>query len=165
MCDRSHLEKPSPKTRSRVTNGNALLADLDGRTAPVRRYRDLYQQFVQDVGGDPSAAQDAIARRAAQLCVVLEQSEATYLAGGGVDIGEYTTASNAMRRLLADLGIKRVARDVTPSLSSYLAAKATERAKDLSERSPATNQPAQANLTSGLAKPAESLSTTREEAL
>ncbi|WP_354114348.1 hypothetical protein [Bradyrhizobium sp. RT3a] len=122
-----------------MTNGSALLADLDGRTAPVRRYRDLYQQFVQDIGGDPSAAQDAIARRAAQLCVVLEQSEAKYLAGGGVNIAEYTTASNAMRRLLADLGIQRVARDITPSLSQYLASKAAKPAERPSDASP-TNQ-------------------------
>lgn len=150
MCDRSHLEKPPSKTRSRVTNGSALLAGLDARTAPVRRYKDLYQQFVGDIGGAPSAAQDAIARRAAQLCVVLEQSEARYLAGGGVNIAEYTTASNAMRRLLSDLGIQRVARDVTPSLASYVALRATERAKDSFASSPLTNEPAQAERTSGL---------------
>lgn len=55
MCDRSHLEKPPSKTRSRVTNGSALLAGLDARTAPVRRYKDLYQQFVGDIGGEPRA--------------------------------------------------------------------------------------------------------------
>ncbi|WP_063712055.1 hypothetical protein [Bradyrhizobium genomosp. III] len=152
-----------------MTNGSALLADLDGRTAPVRRYRDLYQQFVQDIGGDPSAAQDAIARRAAQLCVVLEQSEATYLAGGGVNIAEYTTASNAMRRLLADLGIERVPRDVTPSLASYVASRASAATSDSFKPSAATRQPANTGLTSEPLKPAEGHShpthPNREEAL
>ena len=43
-----------------------------------------------------------------------------------MDVQTYTTAVNALRRLLCDLGLERVARDVTPPLSDYLKAKAEE---------------------------------------
>ena len=44
-------------------------------------------------------------------------------AGGEVDIGEFATVANAMRRLLVDLGLERRARDVTSDVNSYLASK------------------------------------------
>jgi hypothetical protein len=46
------------------------------------------------------------------------------IAGGVLDLGEFTTAANSLRRLLSDLGLERRARDITPSLSQYLANKA-----------------------------------------
>ena len=45
--------------------------------------------------------------------------------GKDIDIAEFTTATNALRRLLADLGLERRQRDLTPSLEGYLAAKAS----------------------------------------
>ena len=73
------------------------------------------------MGGNPSAAQDAIARRAATLCVWCELAEAEMAAGGKIDIGEFATTANAMRRLLVDLGLERKAHDVTQSIGHYLA--------------------------------------------
>jgi hypothetical protein len=40
---------------------------------------------------------------------------------------QYCTLVNAQRRLLETVGLKRVARDVTPSLQEYLAMEARER--------------------------------------
>jgi len=48
-----------------VSNGNALLDNIDGRSTRVRRYRDVLNELISDMGGDPSGAQTAIARRAA----------------------------------------------------------------------------------------------------
>jgi hypothetical protein len=96
---------------------------VDGRSAVARRYRDLLAEFISDLGGDPSGAQTAIARRAAALCVSCEQAEAELAAGNKIDIAEFTTAANAMRRLLVDLGLERKARDVTPSIHKYLEAR------------------------------------------
>jgi hypothetical protein len=132
--DRSQIEKPPSKTRSRVSNGNAVLDGVDGRSARVRRYRDLMSELTSDLGGDPSGAQTAIIRRACTLIVTCEQAEAEMLAGGVLDLGEFTTAANSLRRLLSDLGLERRARDITPSLEKY--------------------------LTSGLGKPVESHPTT-----
>ena len=149
MCDRSHLEKPPSKTRSRISNGSAVLA-ADGRSATARRYRDVLAELISDLGGDPSGAQTAIARRASALCVVCEQAEAEMVAGGVLDLAEFTTAANSLRRLLSDLGLERKLRDVTPSLSQYLASKASQSAKDSSAPSSGTNQSPPAERTSGL---------------
>jgi hypothetical protein len=108
-----------------MTNGSAVLDNVDGRSAAARRYRDIVDDLVRDMGGDPSAGQSAIARRAAALCVSCEQAEAELVAGGKIDIGEFTTAANSLRRLLSDLGIERKLRDVTPSLARYIEAKRT----------------------------------------
>lgn len=101
--------------RSRVSNGTALfLTDgIDPRSVVARRYRDVLAQLVSDLGGDPSEAQAAIAKRAATLIVWAEQAESAMAAGDGFDVAVYTTACNSLRRLLADLGLERKARDIT----------------------------------------------------
>jgi hypothetical protein len=159
--DRPQIEKPPSKTRSRVSNGSSTFLDgADGRSALARRYKDLLGEMIRDMGGDPTAAQAAIARRAATLCVWCERSEAAMAAGDEIDIGTFATTANAMRRLLVDLGLERKAKDISPTLASYLALKAAARPVDSSKPSGAINQPATETLTSGLAKPAESHSTT-----
>jgi hypothetical protein len=92
-----------------------VLDNVDGRSAVARRYRDVLNELISDLGGDPSGAQSAIARRAAALCVVCEQAEAEMVAGGVLDLAEFTTAANSLRRLLSDLGLERRARDITPT--------------------------------------------------
>ncbi|EJW11717.1 hypothetical protein A33M_2914 [Rhodovulum sp. PH10] len=113
----------SPVARSRLANGATVLDGVDGRSAAARRYRDLIGEMRRDVGGDPSAAQEAIIRRAATLVVWCEQAEAAFAQGEALDIAAFTTAANALRRLLADLGLERRAKDVTPSIAQYLAAR------------------------------------------
>ena len=111
------VAEPKGTHRSRVSNGTTTFLDgVDGRSVLARRYRDILSELISDLGGDPSAAQSAIARRAATLCVWCETAEANMAAGGDIDIGEFGTAANALRRLLVDLGLERRARDVTRSL-------------------------------------------------
>jgi hypothetical protein len=155
-ASRAHIEKPPSKTRSRVSNGSAVLDNVDGRSAVARRYRDVLNELISDLGGDPSGAQSAIARRAAALCVVCEQAEAEMVAGGVLDLAEFTTAANSLRRLLSDLGLERRLKDVSPSLASYVASKSIQGPQDSFRSFGATNQPAAVDRTSGLAKPAES---------
>jgi hypothetical protein len=111
-----------PTARSRVSNGKDLfLEGVDGRSVLARRYRDILAQLVSDLGGDPSEAQSIIARRAATLAVWCEQAKAGVARGEKLDIGEFTTATNTLRRLLNDLGLERRMRDITPTIDSYLA--------------------------------------------
>jgi hypothetical protein len=42
------------------------------------------------------------------------------------DCDAYVTKTNALKRVLETIGLKRAPRDVTPSLSSYLQSKAVE---------------------------------------
>ena len=113
-ADSTPTARLKPEGRSRIANGSAtFLPGTDGRSALARRWRDIASQLTADIGGDPSEAQSLIARRAATLGVWCEQCEAGLAGGGELDIIAFTTATNALRRLLADLGLERRARDVT----------------------------------------------------
>ena len=72
-----------------------------------------------------TVAQQELAQRGAILGAMIEDQEARWLRGDGVDLAEYCTLVNAQRRVLADIGLERRARDVTPSLDGYLEAVAT----------------------------------------
>ncbi len=120
---------PKPTARSRLTNGRELfLGDVDGRGREARRYRDVYAGLVAHLGGDAIVTEPRrhLAKRASALVVWCEVEEAKLATSADLDIGTYTTAINALRRLLGDLGLERVARDVSPPLADYLAAKAEE---------------------------------------
>jgi hypothetical protein len=120
--DSAILDGPKSQGRSRISNGNGVfLEGVDGRCVLARRYRDILASLVSDLAGDPSEAQSLIARRSATLAVWCELAEARMAKGDDLDIGEFTTATNALRRLLADLGLERRARDVTPSLADIAA--------------------------------------------
>lgn len=108
------------KQRTRIGNGTDLLPDVDGRSPMVRRIRELLDQFIADMGGDPSEAKRTIAKRAATLIVWCESAESKMANGEELDIGTFTTAANTLRRLLVDVGLERHARDVTPSFADEL---------------------------------------------
>lgn len=125
--DSAAIAEPSPTTRSRLTNGRELfLAEVDGRSREARRYRDVYAGLVAHLGGEDciSEARRHLAKRAAALIVWAEMAEAALAQGEALDVAGYTTAINALRRLLGDLGLEPTARDVTPDLQTYLRAKA-----------------------------------------
>jgi hypothetical protein len=114
--------------RSRVTNRTKLFAigNADGRTGQARRYRDILTQIECDVGGHESLseAQKQLCRRAATLSFTAECMEVDAVAGNAFDIDLFGQLTDRLGRCLARLGLERVSRDVTPTLQSYLAAKA-----------------------------------------
>lgn len=107
-----------PRARSRVTNGSALFVGngIDERSAVARRYRDLLDDLTAHMGGDPTSAEEMMIRRAATLATWCEEREAELVAGEDIDIGQFTTATNTLRRLLTDIGLERRAIDITGSL-------------------------------------------------
>ena len=118
---RRPVAMPPKNCRTRVGTGARLfLEDLDERGIHARRFREVFAQIVVDLGCDPSEAQTQLARRAASLSVWSETVEARLAQGEDIDAPEFATVSNALRRLFADLGIRRVPRDITPSLDNYL---------------------------------------------
>jgi hypothetical protein len=65
------------KGRSRVTNHRDLLPSLDGRTSAARRFRDLVNAFVVDMGGAASCSdiKFGLLRRLAAVTVQAEVLE------------------------------------------------------------------------------------------
>jgi hypothetical protein len=101
---------------------------VDGRSTWVRRLRDLIGLHLSDLGGDDavSEAERSIVRRAATLTVELERLEADFAVAGEAQPDQldlYQRTANSLRRLLESVGIERRPRDVTPTLSQYLASK------------------------------------------
>jgi hypothetical protein len=119
---------PRPQTlKSKVTNGRRVFAiGGDGRGAWTRRWRDLVELHIADLGGADcmSEAQLSLCRRVSAIEVELEQMEASMSEGGlKVDLDLYNQLSGNLRRILESLGLERKSKDVTPDLHSYLAAK------------------------------------------
>jgi hypothetical protein len=100
------------------------LDQLDGRTVAARAVRDTLAALVSDLGGEEmvSAAQRQIAQRAAILGSMLNDLGVRWLNGDQIDVSTYATLSNAERRNLETIGIRRQARDVK-TLAQHLASK------------------------------------------
>lgn len=101
-----------------------MLAGVDGRSNMARRFREITAEIENDLGGDLTEAQRHLVARAATLAIWCEERESELAQGQDFDALQYATVSNALRRLLSDLGFQRVARDVT-SLQDYIAGKAS----------------------------------------
>jgi hypothetical protein len=106
------------KLRSSVTNGRKAFveSEADGRGAWTRRWRDLTRLHLDDLGlDDPSAAQVALAKRAATIECELERLEGVISAGGAADFDVFSRLTGTLRRTLEALSsnISRKARDVT----------------------------------------------------
>src|SRR6202045_4159049 len=77
-------EESKSRQRSRVTNGSALLPGVDGRSAWVRRCKDIIEAHLSDLGGEDntSAAERSLIRRASVMTVELERMEARFAVAG-----------------------------------------------------------------------------------
>ena len=119
----AQMIRPKPEGSTRMGTQGTILQGVDMRTSGGRRFKELCADLVDHLGDDPTAPQLAIIRRAAALAVWCEQAEADQAQGKELDVATYTTATNTLRRLMADLGLERRARDVTPDLRDYIAGK------------------------------------------
>jgi hypothetical protein len=117
--------RPDKAGKSRITNGSAFLPGIDGRSAWVRRAKDLMGDHLSDLGGSTnvSAGELSIVRRAAVITTELEHLETRFATAGSAtadDLDLYLRASNNLRRLLEAVGLRRRPRNVTPTLTEYL---------------------------------------------
>lgn len=140
------------------------LADLDGRTRAAQAVSKTMSAIATDLGGSEhlSTGEHQIIKRAALTGAMLEDMAARWLLGEPVDPALYATLSNAERRLLETVGLKRRPRDVTMNLAAYVASKAAARPVDSFQSPGASKQPATNGLTSDVRKPVASPSTTTE---
>ena len=123
--DRSHVGQRKAAQRSRITNGRDLLPDIDGRGAVARRYRDIVSAILVDQGGVDQCCESRkqLVRRFAAAAVIAEQMEAKLARGEQINIAEHATLSSTLVRLAQRIGIDRRAKNITPTLADYLAAR------------------------------------------
>ena len=122
---RLRIARPKDPQRSRVANGSELLPGVDGRSAWVRRCKELIADHIADLGGEAntSAAERSLIRRASVMTVELERLEVKFATAGEaspVDLELYQRTAGNLRRLLESIGLRRRARDVTPTLGEIL---------------------------------------------
>lgn len=124
----------SASNRSRVTNARlkgrltskALFAvGADGRSAWGRRYRDLTNSIVADLGGLDriSEVKLGLARRMAALTIEAEKLEAALAAGKRCDLDLLARLSGHVRRIADQIGLEKVRREEVPPSLAELAAK------------------------------------------
>jgi hypothetical protein len=133
---RKRVSLNSITNRSAVTNGKSFLPGLDGRSSIwVRRCKDLIALHVSDLGGESnmSEAEMALVRRVATLTVELEMMELKFATVGESDpksLEVYGRTVNTLRRTLESIGLKRVPRDITPSVAAYVASRQHDEAAE-----------------------------------
>ncbi len=125
--DRPPVRRPKDPQRSRIANGSAWLSGVDQRTLYVRRCRELFADYISDLGGfdNTSAGERSILRRAVTHEVELERYERKFALAGEAnehDFDLYIRGSGNHRRLLETIGLERRARDVTTTLGQILRA-------------------------------------------
>src|SRR5262249_25002716 len=109
--DRPQVGRAKDATKSRITNGTALLPGVDGRSPWVRRCKDVIRAHLSDLGGEDntSAAERSIVRPAAVLTTELERLEAQFAVAGEADaetLDLYARTAGNLRRLLESVGLQ-----------------------------------------------------------
>jgi hypothetical protein len=135
--------------RSRVSNGSAVLPTVDGRSIWARLMRDTNAALERHCGEDASETLRMTRRRVsvleAELVFLEDKMARTRAAGGEPDadtVELYGRLSDRQRRLNEILGWHPMARDITPSLSEFLAAEAArEAAENAAGESASVGQP------------------------
>ena len=127
MDTSSPLDRPSvgaraPALRARVTNHKDLLPGLDGRTGAARRFRDLVNSYIADMGGLDRCSEIrlGLVRRLAAATVQAELLEAEMVNGEQIDIGHLCTLASTTVRIASRLGLERRTKPVLPTVKDYL---------------------------------------------
>jgi hypothetical protein len=67
-----------------------------------------------------SEGQRQLARRCATISIMCEKLEGEAAAGNDIDVDAYGTLTDRLGRAFGRLGLRRQARDVSPTLSDFL---------------------------------------------
>lgn len=112
----------APRARSAVSNGKRLHVVPPGDTRWSRRFRDVLSEIVNNLGGADllSEGQRQLARRCATLAIACERMEGEAAAGNQIDLDLFGVLTDRLGRCFQRLGMRRRARDITPTLSDAL---------------------------------------------
>ena len=112
------------QNRSRTTNDTSYFhGNVDGRSASARRFRDVYLEILEELGGTDNVTgfQRQIAKGCAGMTLVRERMESEVVAGNAVDFDIYVRLIGALRRALNTLGLKQRASIIQkPTIDDFL---------------------------------------------
>jgi hypothetical protein len=95
-----------PIKRARYAHGIQLPRVADGRSRYAKRFRKLVEDFVAQIGGDPSPEDAALIRQTAHLVLTSEQMQAASINGEDVDVDSLIRINSETRRNLGMLKVK-----------------------------------------------------------
>ena len=107
--DHPEVAARSSSTKARISNGSTLhLGKVDGRGAEARRWRDIYKELVDNLGGPEkmTLGQRILVRRATSLIVNTELVDASIAAGEPFNPDDHVRLVNVLSRTLQSLGIE-----------------------------------------------------------
>jgi hypothetical protein len=120
----NHPEAVKRRSKSKVTNGTSLFVEQDSRGPWTRRFRDVFNQMISDLGSPEiqlSEGQRQLARRATTLSIACEKMEGEAAAGHDFDVALFGVLTDRLGRTLQRIGLKRVlAHDTTPNLEDMI---------------------------------------------
>ncbi len=95
------------RSKTRVGKARLMTLDiLDARTAAAKEAHRLVAELTED-RTEVSVGERQLITRAALLGAIVSDFEARWVAGETIPLGEYFSAVNVQRRVLATLGLKR----------------------------------------------------------
>ena len=117
-----------------MANGTKFYFDrVDGRSIRARRFRDIYTQTTEDLGGLDrlSEGETQIVRGIAMLSVMREDLDIAYMKGAPeltLDsfAATYGLVINTLLKCFRSVGLKRRPREVSGELEEYVKAKGAE---------------------------------------
>src|SRR5215470_2412263 len=114
---------PEKRRAHRARRPQLLTRDqLDGRTNAAKAFDRLVRDIEVDLGGPDqlSTIERALVEAFAGAAVTLQHLNTRLALGQEIDLGQYAQVVSAMVRVASRLGLRRRARDLTPSLSDLL---------------------------------------------
>jgi hypothetical protein len=113
-----------PRSRRDRRGKQRLLSrdTLDGRTRARRQFDAIATGIAGDLGGEDrlSTVQRHLVEAFAGAAVHVHDLNARLMLGQEVDIVAHSHAISTMVRVASRIGIHRVARNITPTLSDYI---------------------------------------------
>jgi hypothetical protein len=96
--------------------------ELDGRTRASKMFCHVENSVIEDLGGEDniSAVQRHLVSAFAGMAVCLEDLNVRVMLGEPIDLNAFATCASTLIRTANKLGVRRVPKDVTPSLADIL---------------------------------------------
>jgi hypothetical protein len=96
---------------------------LDGRTRARKQFDAIARGIASDLGGESelSTVQKHLVEAFAGAAIHVHDKNARLLLGEEVDIVEHCQAISTLVRVAQRIGLRRVVRDITPTVADYVA--------------------------------------------